>query len=398
RTVRRKDRRVEALATVLSQLKPGSPLVASVADEAAGIARSIEQRDRRDAALDAIVQDLADLDPDRAMELALSISRPKLRGRAMRCVVRHMAKRGPERALAIARGTKHIGSTDGVKNMMAWELAETAPDKAMKLTRSISEPARRTWALFRVGLTGASRSKTRLRKAHGRLLALAQRIRDPRQPDATPSLRAFALAAVARAWVKLAILPPRALQAKLMSVVRDLDCRDTVRVTIAEAVVERDPEAALGLIEAIDDPWMRYSVEERAVVVLAATDPQRALSVAQSGRCKRYRHYVLESAAAALAAADSDGTLAAIQSVRSRPTRMSLLYGWAKQVTKQDPDRALAVARRERDDHVRWHMTRGIATALGEADLRRAVRVARTIPDLKARGDALFAVAWAALP
>jgi hypothetical protein len=396
--VRRKDGRVSALSSLLEALQPGSPFVAPVGDAAARIARSIEHKVRRDAALATIVDALTDHDPERAMELALSIGRPKLRGRAMQPVIRNIGAKDPNRALKVAETIKYLGTPDIVKRVIASELAETAPDKAMKLVRSIADPALRVWEEFQVRLAHAKLAKTRLRKAHNELLALAHRIRNPYYPDTTPTYRASALAALAQAWIELGLAIPKALRRELTSIVGILDYRDSVRVAIAEAMVAWDPEGALEIVEGVEPYYVLPWAEEEAACRLAATDPQRAVAAARNIKDRSYRPYALQSVAAVMASADSDAALAAIRRVRSKPTRMSLMRGWAEEVAKQDPKRALAVARKQGDDDVRGQMLIAITGVLGASDLRRAIKLAGTIADERARYEALFAVAWAALP
>jgi hypothetical protein len=301
------------------------------------------------------------------------------------------------RALEIERGIKYRNAeyatrrVDAVKRSVAAALAPAAPDKAVRLARSITDPDMRAPAVFRATLADARRSEKRLRRAWGKLFAFAR-------AEGEPWRRESWLARLAEAWTELNIAPPKALQDEIKSIVRDLDYRDLTRDGIAEAVVEWDPDAALGITEGLERDEHISTVEEKAFRKLAVIDPQRVLTRARNVKCRFCRADALRLVASTLAAADADGALATIQAVKSKPTRMSLARGWAEEVTKTDPDRAMAVARREDHEDVRVEMMRGIAEALAGSDVRRAVKVARMISDRGARCNALLEIAERGLP
>ena len=109
-----------------------------------------------------------------------------------------------------------------MRSYVAEALATTAPAKAMRLARSITYPPARARAVFRVTLTDARRSEEGLRRASGRLLAFARTVE-------TPEHRASWLARLAEAWTDLNVVPPKALQDELRSIVRHLDYRDSTQ-------------------------------------------------------------------------------------------------------------------------------------------------------------------------
>jgi len=397
RGITRQQPRIQAFAALLGALDSGSPFVGRAADEAMEIALSIKRKSAEDWPLLRIARPLARLDADRTLQLARSISRLKWRTSVISRVVREVGKTDFGRALEIERGIKYRNvehaarRLDAVRSSVAYALADTAPDKALRLARSITDPAMRARAVFRVTLADARRSEKRLRRAWGKLFAFAR-------TAGTPEHRASSLARLAAAWTELKTAPPKALREELRRIVRDLDYRDWTRDEIAEAVVEWDPDAALGIVEGLERGQYISTVEERALSKLAVTDPQRALARVRNVKCRCCRADTLRLVASTLAAADADGALATIQAVKSKPTRMSLMRGWAEEVTKTDPDRAIAVARKEDHEDVRVEMMRGIAGTLAASDLRRALKVARMIADKRVRCDALLDIAEHALP
>lgn len=397
RGVTDQETRVEALSSVLAALEPGSSFIARAADEAVGIARSIEGKASRDESLQRIVEALARLDADRAVELAGTISSLKWRNWAIWHVVLEVGKTDFARALEIERSMRYRNPehaarrVDAVRWSVADALATAAPDKALRLARSITDPAMRARAVFRATLADVKRSEKRLRRAWGKLFAFACAEGEPRR-------REWRLGRLAAAWSGLNLVPPKVLQDELKSIVRDLDYRDVTRNGIAEAVVEWDPDAALGIAEGLEHDQHISTVEEKALPKLAMTDPQRALARARKVKCRFCRADALRLVASTLAAADADGALATIQAVKSKPTRMSLARGWAEEVTKTDPDRAIAVARRKDHEDARVEMLRGIAEALAVSDVRRAVKAARMIADERVRCDVLLDIAERALP
>lgn len=386
-----KARDLPTLLYLLRSIEPASPAFAIATDEATKLARGMKRRSYRDWALARVASSLARLDAEQAMELARSIGSAKERARALRSVMVRIGRTDLARALRLAQSAGPMVSVDDVRVGIARSLAQTAPGRARALVRAVKDPARRARIAFEIALRRAQADARRPRRAPRHLLALARKIEKPAE-------RAQALSDLAEAWEEIEETLPQAIRDELMRTVRYLDYRHWTRAPVAQAVVERDPDAALGIIAGVKNHFSRFRVEERAVVRLAEIDPSRALVLARSLKCHSCRDRALRLFAATRASADADAAIETIRAVKAIPARASLLRGWAEEMAKTDPDRAIATARKESPADVREQMAQGIAETLGTSDVRRAVKVARTIADKPLRFETLVAIAERVLP
>jgi len=133
---------------------------------------------------------------------------------------------------------------------------------------------------------------------------------------------------------------------------------------VAGALVERDPDVAIALVQSQPDPerpWKQQNMLSSLAEVIARTDSRRAVALAESLPDQNWR----------------DGALGDVISV----------------VAEQDPAEALVLLPQIRDPNIAKWVEPEIAKGFARSDLPRALRMARSMKDLQ-RDQALAGISY----
>jgi NB-ARC domain len=409
--------------------------IRSILDQALTLAQTIPTDWQRSAALAAIAERLAAIDPadlpliDQALAVADTIPEAERRAEALAAIAERLAVIDPARAAALIDQALGQAGTIKARAAIAERLATIDPARAATLIGQALTQARTTWSEWRYGDEVAAIAER---------LAAIDPARDPALIDQALAAarniyhdgdRSEALAAIAER-LAAADPPNPALIDQALTItdtITHTEPRAGALAAIAERLAAADPpnpaliDQALTIADTITDHGLRVGALAAIAERLAATDPARATTVTDQALAAadtiadtERRVGTLAAIAERLAATDParattliDRALAAADTIADTERRVGTLAAIAELLAAIDParagvvtDHALAAADTIAGGRERVGALAAIAELLAAIDpartaalIDRTLAAADTIPDPPHRGKALAAIA-----
>jgi hypothetical protein len=405
-----------ALGCIAEELAETDP------ERAMDVTRSIASPEAKALSVLSLVRKMASSQPARAEAFARDVRDPQLRSQALTGVAQRLAVKDPEAALDIVRSIPHIQLRgEGIINI-ASALVTTDEQRAMEMAGALLNPSQRQRALCRM-------TQQLAKKDTEAAMRLGRRITDQRlfaegmiavaqEMVGTDPAGAIALARTVGAYPGAS--SEDEFEEDSESTVARLERGDGdeapvnqdlnawALTCVAACLVGIDAPRAIELVHTIADP-IRHDWAVAAVSIeLASSDPSIAIRMVEELRPPSLRSRALMAIAQRIALSRTDLALEAIDSLDDE-TRAEALIAVAMELAGADPDRArgllglaqgLVGARSDRQvptEPFQWPDYVGAIAAaaldLASVDPDRALAMVQVVPNKVERGRVLGMVA-----
>ncbi|MBF6297766.1 hypothetical protein IU459_09435 [Nocardia amamiensis] len=371
-------------ATALSEIRTVQQHICNQPDpDLLSTARLARHRDRLHSRNDNIPTQLLIVmallgQHDRAEALAHSYSTPHQQAEALTAIIQVVAQTDPERAARLTEHAETIAHTITNRRSQAAALAKIVavvagidPERAEAIAHTISDPHSRASALIKIIKTVATTDPEHAARLTEHAETITHTITDTHHQ--TDLLTSIALAVDWTDPEHAARLTEHA--ETIAHTITDTHHQAELLTSIARAVTRLDPERAEAITHTISDPYRQAKTLTSIALAVARTDPEHAARLAE--HAETIAHTITEP-----------------------HHQADLLTSIARAVTRTDPERAARLTERaETIAHTITHPREqanslgNIAHVVAQTDPERAESIAHTITDLDRQDDALVTVA-----